>query len=255
MEQYTSVASVYDALNSHFDYAAYADYLTKQIKSNEATPTSLVLDLACGTGKMTFELRKRGFDMTGVDLSEDMLAVARDICFDKKIDDVLWLCQPMQEFELYGTVDACVCCLDSLNYLTKPSELSKCFELVHNYLIPNGIFVFDMNTPYRFERVYAQNDYVLESEGALVAWQNEYNQKTKICKFYLSIFEELEDGSYQRSDEVQRERCYTKKQITDALIKAGFEMLSIHGSIDGKEAADTDEKWYFTARCIKKEGK
>ena len=252
MEQYTSVAGVYDKLNSHFDYDAYASYLTAQIKKHELISSSLVLDLACGTGKMTLLLRDRGFDMTGVDLSEDMLAIARDTCYDKGIDDVLWLCQPMQGFELYGTVDACVCCLDSLNYLTKPADLKKCFELVHNYLIPNGVFVFDMNTPYRFEHIYAENDYVLESEGALVAWQNSYNKKSKICKFYLSIFEELENGSYQRSDEVQAERCYTKKQVADALKGAGFEILDIHGNLDGKIAEDSDEKWYFTARCIKK---
>lgn len=252
MEQYTSVAGVYDALNSHFDYNSYADYITEQIKKAERVPTSLVLDLACGTGKMTFLLRGKGYDMTGVDLSEDMLSVARDACYDKGIEDILWLCQPMQGFELYGTVDACVCCLDSLNYLTKPSELLECFKLVHNYLIPDGVFIFDINTPYRFEKVYADNDYILESEGALVAWQNSYNKKSRLCKFYLSVFEEQDDGSYQRSDEVQTERCYTKEQIVKALESAGLELISIHGDINGKKAEDVDEKWYFTARNIKK---
>ncbi len=250
-KQYGSVAEFYDALNADFDYDAYANYIVGQIKSNEKSNSSLVLDLACGTGKMTFLLRERGYDMTGVDISEDMLSVARDICYGKGIDDVLLLCQSMQDFELYGTVDACVCCLDSLNYLTKIDDLKKCLALVHNYLIPDGVFVFDINTPYRFENVYAQNAYILECEDALLAWQNDYNKKSRLCKFYLSLFEENEDGSYSRSDEVQTERCYSKKQILDALREAGFELISIHGSLDGDDACDTDEKWFITARNIK----
>ena len=250
-KQYTSVASVYDRLNADFDYNGLCDYLVGQIKKHERTKSSLVLDLACGTGKMTLLLRDKGYDMTGVDISEDMLCVARDICYDKEINDVLWLCQPMQAFELYGTVDACVCCLDSLNYLTKTSDLVECFKLVHNYLIPDGVFVFDINTPYRFESVYANNDYILECDDALVAWQNEYNKKSRLCKFYLSIFEENEDGSYSRENEVQVERCYSKAQIEKALKEAGFELLSVHGDTNGKDATDTDEKWFFTARNIK----
>ena len=250
-KQYTSVASVYDRLNADFDYNGLCSYLVGQIKKHERTKSSLVLDLACGTGKMTLLLRDKGYDMTGVDISEDMLCVARDICYDKKINDVLWLCQPMQAFELYGTVDACVCCLDSLNYLTKTSDLVECFKLVHNYLIPDGVFVFDINTPYRFESVYANNDYILECDDALVAWQNEYNKKSRLCKFYLSIFEENEDGSYSRENEVQVERCYSKAQIEKALKEAGFELLSVHGDTNAKDATDTDEKWFFTARNIK----
>lgn len=250
-KQYGSVAEFYDALNADFDYQAYASYIVGQIRANEKINSSLVLDLACGTGKMTFLLREHGYNMTGVDISEEMLGVARDICYDKGIDDVLLLCQGMQNFELYGTVDACVCCLDSLNYLTKIDDLKKCLALVHNYLIPDGVFVFDINTPYRFENVYAQNAYILECEDALLAWQNDYNKKSKLCRFYLSLFEENENGSYTRYDEVQTERCYSKKQILDALSEAGFEIISIHGDFDGSDATDTDEKWFITARNIK----
>jgi hypothetical protein len=113
------------------------------------------------------------------------------------------------------------------------------------------VFVFDINTPYRFENVYAQNAYILECEDALLAWQNDYNEKSKICKFYLSLFEENEDGTYTRFDEVQKERCYSKKQILRALENAGFEVISIHGDFDGTPATDTDEKWFITARNIK----
>ena len=249
--QYTSLAKVYDALNEDFDYKKYADFLSRQIRKYEKTDTSLVLDLACGTGRITFELRELGYDMTGVDFSENMLCEAREKCYEKNITDILWLCQSMQSFELYGTVDACVCTLDSINYLTDKNDLERCFLLVHNYLIPDGVFVFDINTPFKFENIYADNSYILENDGILCAWQNEYNARSKMCKFYLSIFVENEDGAYERSDEVQKERCYSKKQICSMLEKCGFEILDIIGDLDGKIAEDTDEKGYFTVRHIK----
>jgi cyclopropane fatty-acyl-phospholipid synthase-like methyltransferase len=189
--------------------------------------------------------------MTGVDFSENMLSSAQDFARKNKIDDVLFLCQDMRDFELYGTVDATVCTLDSINYLTKLSDVQRCFKLVHNYLIPDGVFVFDINTPYRFEKIYGKNDYILESDGTLLAWQNDYCEKSRLCRFYLSIFEENKNGTYDRYDEVQTEKCYSKKQITSLLKKCGFELISIYGSLDKNIATDTDEKWYFVARCKK----
>ena len=117
--------------------------------------------------------------MTGIDLSPDMLSVAQDRAADEELTGILWLLQDMREFELYGTVDAVVCALDSLNYLRNTKELQKVFSLVNNYLYPGGVFLFDMNTPYKFENIYADNSYVLEDDGIYCGWQNEYNSKTK----------------------------------------------------------------------------
>lgn len=253
MEQYSYLAGAYDTLNYGCDYGALAEYLAKEIRDNEKTKTELVLDLACGTGKLTFMLRDLGFDMTGVDLSEDMLSVAREECYKKNITDILWLCQDMRAFELYGTVDACVCSLDSINYLTKISDVKKCFSLVYNYLIPDGVFVFDINTPHRFKNVYGNNDIILEQNGTLCAWQNSYNEKSGICHFYLSLFLENEDGTYTRADEVQREKCYSRRQIEKALSETGFEILGVYGDLNHTPATENDEKWYFTVRCKKNE--
>lgn len=246
--QYTSIAGFYDELNAEYDYKGYADYIHSQVKKHGLVEGSLALDLACGTGKMTFLLRELGYDMTGVDLSEDMLAIARDISAEREINDILWLCQPMQEFELYGTVDLCVCCLDSLNYLTRRDDLKRCLMLVRNYLVPDGLFIFDVNTPYRFKNVYGQNDFVSEGDGVVMTWQNDFNEKTGLCRFYLSFFEELDDGTYSRSQEIQVERSYSMRQILSLLSECGFEVLDIHGSTNGKPFSDNDEKWYFTVR-------
>lgn len=248
MEQYSKLAKCYDKLNSSFDYSALASFLANEIKENERVDGSLVLDLACGTGRLTLLLRELGYDMTGIDLSEDMLAVARDACFQKGIDDILWLNQDMTDFELYGTVDACICTLDSLNYLTSIKDLEKCLSLVKNYLIPDGIFIFDLNTPYRFEKTYGDNSYILEDDDTFLAWQNEYSKKSKICNFYLSIFQKQENGAYQRYDEIQREKCYSMKQITSLLDKLGFEIIHVYGDFYKNPVDEESEKWYFTVR-------
>ena len=251
MKQYSSLAGAYDTLNYGCDYGALAEYLAKEIKDNEKTRTELILDLACGTGKLTFMLRDRGFDMTGIDLSEDMLSVAREECYKKNITDILWLCQDMRDFELYGTVDGCVCCLDSINYLTKLKDVKKCFSLVYNYLIPDGVFVFDVNTPHRFENIYGNNDIILEQDGTLCAWQNEYDEKKKLCHFYLSIFTECEDGRYERHDETQSERMYTLDEIKTSLEKCNMEFINAYGDFDFTPGGDECERIYIVAKCRK----
>ena len=222
-EGYGDIARVYDKLNAEIDYEAWADFFEKCFDKYMNSRPELVLDLACGTGRMTRTLSARGYDMIGVDGSDAMLSEA----YMQGGENILYLLQDMRSFELYGTVGAVVCCLDSVNYLLEDKDMEKTFMTVHNYLDPDGLFIFDMNTPYKFENVYSDNAYILEDEddtGAIYCgWQNEYDRKSGICNFYLSLFEENEDGSYVRSDEKQTERCYSKDTVCGLLEKCGFE--------------------------------
>ena len=161
-EGYGAIAKVYDKLNADINYNTWADFVEECFSKFLPQKPELVLDLACGTGSMTIPLADRGYDMIGVDGSEDMLSEA--FMRAEGRSDILWLLQDMREFELYGTVGAVTCCLDSLNYLLEPSDLAKCFATVHNYLDPDGIFLFDMNTPYKFRNTYGDNAYALEDE-------------------------------------------------------------------------------------------
>lgn len=252
MTSYTSLAPVYDKLNADIDYAGWADFIEAQFKLYSGKKISSVLDLACGTGSMTVELASRGYDMTGIDLSEEMLAVARAKCDRSRFrHPVLLVRQNMVDFELYGTVDAIVCCLDSLNYLTKTEDLRRTFMHVHNYLEPDGLFIFDMNAPAKFERVYADNAYILEDEGILCAWQNAYNKKSRLCDFYLSIFLEANDGRWQRLDEEQRERCYSLRTVKKLLSECNLELCSVYAGTDMSSVDSDTERWYFTARAKK----
>ena len=249
---YSAIAGVYDRLNKDIDYGAWADMIENCFWRFGKERPEIILDLACGTGRMTREMSARGYDMIGVDGSSDMLGEA----YMNESEGILYLLQDMRSFELYGTVGATLCCLDSLNYLLEPKDLEKTFSLVHNYSDPDALFIFDINTPYKFENIYSNNAYVLEDEtedgrAIYCGWQNFYDSETRICDFYLSVFEEDEDGKYYRSDEQQKERCYSREEIEKALCDTGFELVGVFGGYDMSEPAEDCERWYFVARAKK----
>jgi len=245
---YRALASVYDRLNGDVDYAAWADFTERCFeKFSSRKPTSL-LELGCGTGSMTLELAKRGYDMTALDISEDMLAVAHQRAEEEGLKNILFLRGDMTDFELYGTVESVICCLDGINHLTCREDAAACFSLVSNYLEPGGVFLFDLNTPYKFKTLYADNDYILEDDGAVCCWQNRLNKKGDVCDFYLTVFEEQPNGLYKRTDGVQRERCYGMKAIRNLLGAAGLEFISAVSSYNFDEITEGTERWYITAR-------
>lgn len=247
---YDLLAPFYDAINAEIDYEKWADFIEKIFDKECKARPELVLDLGCGTGRMTVELARRGYDMTGVDYSPEMLDIARSVA-EEEGHDVLWLCQDMREFELYGTVDAAVCCLDCINHLETPDDLEKCFKLVHNYLIPDGIFVFDINARYKFENVYADNTFSMEEDGGVCIWENYFDQDTRICDFYITLFKECADGRYERYDEEQSERMYTLTEIKEALERCNLEFISAFGDFDFSEGNDECERIYIVAKCRK----
>ena len=257
-EGYGAIAGVYDRLNADIDYKKWADFFEACFDKYLETRPEIILDLACGTGTMTRALALRGYDMIGVDGSEDMLSEAYIKGDDEGVEGILYLCQDMRSFELYGTVGATVCCLDSINYLLTESDIEKTFSLVHNYSDPDGLFLFDVNSPYKFSNIYGDNAYILEGEretdGSAIfcGWQNHYDEKTGLCDFYLSLFEQISDEeTYARSDEHQMERCYTLDTLKVLLEKTGFEFLGAWSDFDFSEISETTERFYIAARAKK----
>lgn len=252
-EGYEAIPKVYERLNSEIDYESWADFFEACFDRYLPERPGLVLDLACGTGSMTRTLARRGYDMIGVDGSENMLAQAYAASEGGRI---LYLLQDMRSFELYGTVGAVTCCLDSVNYLLTPEDVKKTFSGVHNYLDPDGLFLFDVNTPFKFREIYGNESYILEDEdeaGAAVycGWQNDFDEETGICDFYLSLFEEQAGGAYLRSDEHQREKCYTMEELTGMLADTSFEVLGIFSDFAFSAPGEKTERWYFVARAKK----
>ncbi len=248
---YDLISDVYDAVNRDIDYSVWADFVEVTLRDNMKFAPTLGLDLGCGTGRMTLELAARGYDMTGVDYSADMLCRASENEMRANLPGkILWLCQDMTEFELYGTVDFCVCCLDTMNHLTTPSDFRLCLDLVHNYLSPDGIFIFDVNCRGKFENVYADNSYVFESGEDMLVWQNRYEKRTSLCDFYITAFKKCGDN-YERYDEIQTERMYTLRSIKNMLRDTGFEALGIYSDFSGTPANDGCDRAYIVARCKK----
>ena len=248
---YDIIAPFYDKVNSVIDYGEWADFIEEILRREYNGKPELVLDLATGTGKMAIELASRGYDLTGIDCSVEMLNIAREAAEAKGLSGILWLCQDMTEFELYGTVDLTVCCLDSINHLTEYGELRDCLSLVHNYLSPNGLFIFDVNGKRKFETVYSDRTYAMEEEGSVCIWQNDYSADDEICDFSITVFEEQEDGSYLRHDATETERMYPLDSLKRELTDAGFELIGAYSDFDFTAATDDSERIYIAARCIK----
>lgn len=246
MSAYDFFASSYDLLNTEADYGKMAEYIHSVLSENGIKPGSLVLDLGCGTGSLTRLLSSMGYDMTGIDISEEMLSCARE----SDSEGILYLCQDITEFELYGTVAATVCTMDTVNHITDKSSLMKFFSLVHNYLDYDGIFIFDVNSEYKFENIYAQNDYILEDEGCFLAWQNDYHHAERTADFYITLFEEGENGDWIRTDSTFSERCYGNDELCEMLAECGFEVISVTDSYSDAEVTEESQRICITAKRI-----
>ena len=249
---YDLIAPLYDRENAEVDYGAWADFFEEIFARRMPSRPELVLDLGCGTGSMTLELARRGYDMTGVDYSPEMLQVARERASHMDLaHECLWLCQDMCELDLYGTVDACVSCLDTVNHLTSTKDLARTFSLVHNFLIPDGLFIFDINTKHKFESRYANEVYTYDSDDGYLVWENDYRPRSGLCDFYITLFKADADGRYTRYDEVQTERAYSIKTITKALAENGFTDIAVYRDFAFHTGDEGDERVFFVARAHK----
>lgn len=239
---YNDFAEVYDRLQTA-DYEKFVDYYEEIFKRLGKTP-KLVLDLACGTGNITIPMAKRGYDMIGLDLSCEMLNIARNKAISQNLD-ILFLNQDMCEMELYGTVDAIVCALDGLNYILDSGDLEKVFSLVKNYLNPGGVMIFDMNTRHYLENVLGRNTFVSDEDGIYYVWRSEFFEDTNICEFELNFFCEDQDKSYKRFDEFQAERAYSVDEISKLVTSQGLDMTGIYKPFGFSTATDLDERIFF----------
>ncbi len=249
---YRILAPYYDEWNSEIDYDAWAGDIVRFLDTHFRGCVESVLDLGCGTGSMALALAARGYDMIGVDRSAEMLSIARQRAEEAGLSErILLLAQDITAFELYGTVEGVVSSLDTLNHLPDQRALLQCFHLVHNYLVPNGIFLFDLNSRMKFEEIYGDECYVFEAPGVYCTWQNCYHPSSGRCTFDITLFAEEEDGFYRRYDDRQVERMYSIRTVKRLLSEAGFDLIGVYGSSDGAPLSGDEERWYFAARAIK----
>ena len=245
-ESYTSFAQVYDMFMDNVDYPAWSKYLIQLLKEYQVED-GLVLDLGCGTGNMTELLAKEGYDMIGVDNSEDMLEIASEKRAESGLN-ILYLLQDMREFELYGTVRAVVSICDCMNYITEEEDLLTVFKLVNNYLDPDGIFIFDMNTPYKYREILGNTTIAENREEGSFIWENEFDEETGINVYDLTLFLPREDGLYERDEEIHYQKAYEPEKIRELLEKAGLIPLAVYDAYT-KDAPKPDSgRLTFVAR-------
>ena len=243
MYNYREFADVYDKLICEdISYINMADYIEECFSRMSKKP-SLMLDLACGTGTLTDILSKRGYDMIGADISCDMLNIAKN-----KNSEILYLCQDMRALELYGTVDAVVCMTDSVNYITDYDDLCSVFKLVKNYLNPDAPFIFDMNSHYKLSQVISNNTFTYDSEYVSYIWQNEYDETSSVCDFYLTFFVSEDAELYRRFDEQHTQRAYTMDEVCSALDAAGFKNVDVYDGYSFNKPNSKSERIVYVAR-------
>lgn len=268
MNAYTGFAKVYETFMDNIPYDVWTEYLTGLLAEYGVAKGSLLCELGCGTGSMTRRLAEAGFDMIGIDLSEEMLDIAR---YDHPEceQDILYLNQDMREFELYGTVAAVVSLCDSMNYLTSEEDLLQVFKLVNNYLDPGGYFIFDMKTEYHYETLMGNRTIVDNREDCSLIWENFYDKEKQLNQYDITIYskaefedeeeeeEEEEDMPplFERMEESHVQRAYSVEKIKKLLKQAGLEFVAVYGECTKSAPKPDDGRIYFVARETYQENK
>ena len=247
MEAYTSFAEVYDTFMDNVPYEEWAEYLTELLREYNIED-GLVLDLGCGTGSLTELMAARGYDMIGADGSAEMLEVA----MEKKVQsghDILYLMQDMREFELYGTVRAVISACDCVNYITDEKDLEQVFRLVNNYLDPGGIFIFDLNTVYKYQEILGEQTIAEDREDCSFIWDNYYYEDEGMNEYELTLFIKEQDSElYRKYQEMHYQKAYTLDAIRELVEWSGLEFVTAYDAYTREAPAETSERICVVAR-------
>ena len=250
MSGYGAFSKYYDRLTQNISYRERAAYFDTVIQQN-MKDARFVADLACGTGSLSFELADLGFEVIGVELSEDMLSVAmqkKGERFDLPFTNPLFICQDLSRLELYDNVDAAICALDSINHITDPAAVTAMFQRVGEYVRSGGLFVFDVNTEYKHREVLADNTFVYDCDEVYCVWQNTLRDGLLVdIDLDFFVYEEAGD-CYRRESESFSERAYSHSFLCTLLAESGFELLHLYGEDSFIPAGETAQRVVYVAR-------
>ena len=250
MSGYSAFARFYDKLTANIDYRKRGEYFHEIIKKFKTTEGDILLDLACGTGSISEVMADLGYDVIGVDNSDEMLGIAIEKKFDSG-SSIQYLCQDMCRLDMYGTVDVAICALDSINHLPSIEDVRRVFEGVAFFSERNGLFIFDVNTLYKHRNILADNTFTYEAEGVYCIWENTLDRETDEVRMNLEFFEELDSGLYERSSDSFSEKAYSEAELEKLLAASGFEVLAKYGDDSFSPPADDTQRKVYVARCIR----
>lgn len=244
MNAYHALAASYDRLTNDVDYEQTVAFY-KQIMARENCMPRTAVDLACGTGSVALLLAREGMDVTGVDLSEEMLTVASQKALEQEKRTV-FVCQPLQELQLPRGVDLAVCALDSLDYILDPRDCEEAIRRVYKVLNPGGIFIFDVNTPQKLRAMDGQV-FIDEDDDVFCVWRGEFDEDRNICSYGMDLFQR-QGSAWSRSFEEHCEYAYSQEQLTGFLKAAGFNKIKIYGDRKFEAPGQDEQRIYFSAR-------
>lgn len=245
MSVYEALAFSYDSLTRDIPYEEMLTYMEALLHRHGVRPET-VLDLACGTGSMSVLLAKRGYQVLGADLSEDMLAMAWEKASELEENLPFFICQPMEELRLPYQMDWVVCCLDSLNYVTEPEKVQQAFRRIYDALTPGGVLIFDINSPEKLIGLDGQI-FLDENDDTYCVWRAEFDREENICYYGMDLFQR--DGElWRRSFEEHREYAYSVEQLTQYLSNAGFSVTEVYGDRSMEPPQNGEMRIYFYAQ-------
>ena len=242
MEQFTDFAYLYDELNVNYE----KDKITKRIKQLLCQCREVV-DLCCGTGDVAISLAKSGFNVIGIDISEDMLNVATEKAMNNAAR-VLFVCADAKDFQLPSTVDAIYSITDGMNYIMGGDELKKAFLSVNKALKKGGKFIFDLSTKYKYENVLNDKTFTFDFDDAFAVWQNNYNKDTHICEMNITGFVKTGKSLYKRFDETHFQHCFDLETVEQTLEETGFYIENMYSAYDERLFEENDERVLIEAR-------
>lgn len=270
MEAYTDFAKVYDTFMDDTPYEEWCEYLIMLLKKHQITPAlegdtgeegkdhflaeklsqerNTILDLGCGTGTLTELMAKKGYDMIGVDNAPEMLQIAMEKREASGLD-ILYLLQDMRELELYGTVGAAISVCDSVNYLLEEEDIVDTFRLVNDYLYPEGLFIFDFNTVYKYETIIGDTTIAENRDNCSFIWENYYHEEEEINEYDLTIFARMEEEElFQRFQETHYQRGYRLEQMLDMVEQAGLRFVEAIDADTHEPVTEESQRIYIVAR-------
>lgn len=250
MSGYSAFARYYDALTANIDYRSRAEYFNKIIKANKETDGNILVDLACGTGSISEKMAELGYDVIGIDNSDEMLGIALDKKFDSGLN-IQYLCQDMRYIDMFGSIDVTLCVLDSINHLPNIDDVKKVFERIALFSEPKALFIFDVNTVYKHQKILADNTFTYETDDVYCVWENTLDSENNAVKMELQFFEREENGLYSRSSDSFTEKAYSEKEIETLLEECGFEIIAKYGDDTFEPPAEDSQRIIYAARCVK----
>lgn len=247
MEQYNDFAFIYDELMNEVDYDGWVKYIEDIIK-NENAEVQNILELACGTGNLTIPLTKKNYDIAGIDISDQMLSVAREKAEQEGVELVL-LQQDIAELDFDVTnLDCVLCACDGFNYVTYDDELESAFAKTYELLKPGGIFIFDISSHYKLSKILGNNMYGENREDVAYMWQNYFDNEQNLVEMELAFFVKDENGKFDKFEETHYQRAYTEEEIIESLQISGFENIKVYGDFTFEKPKKDSERLFFVCR-------